>query len=283
MKIDGKAIASQLFQNLTKRVKRLQQKSITPQLAIILVGDDPASVSYVTRKKKKAEEIETKATIFKYALTITTQELLKEIEQLNNDTRVHGIIVQRPLPKHIDSEKVNQAVLSSKDVDAFHPATSFAMPLAKAAMLLLEHVYNQSKKDYVKTTFLPWLKTKKIVVMGKGETGGKPIIELLKKKGILPIIIDRSVTNQAKITKTVDIIICAVGKEKIISKNMIKKGVILISVGQHKETDEKFHGDYEEEDIQKKASWYSPTPGGVGPVNVACLLENLLVAAEKTT
>lgn len=278
MKIDGKAIASQLFQNLHHQVVLLSKKQIIPHLAIILVGNDPASVSYVRRKQKKAEEIGAKATILTYDASITNEELLRVIEQLNTDSTVHGIIVQRPLPEHIDTQAVNNAVIPQKDIDAFHTNTPFTMPLAKAALILLEHVYQSEKQS---DNFDSWLISKNIAVIGKGETGGGPVITLLEAKGIHPAVIDSKTKNPETITKHADIIITAVGKTRVLTKEMIKKGAILISIGQHKQSDGKFHGDYEEDDIQHQASFYSPTPSGVGPVNVACLLENLLQASKN--
>ncbi|MBP9719510.1 MAG: bifunctional 5,10-methylenetetrahydrofolate dehydrogenase/5,10-methenyltetrahydrofolate cyclohydrolase [Candidatus Levybacteria bacterium] len=289
MKIDGKAIAAELFQNLYQQITLLKEKNITPHIAIILVGDNPASVSYVKRKKMKAEELGAKATILNYELRITNEELLETIEQLNNDKHIHGIIIQRPLPKHIDTESINQAVLPTKDIDAFHANTSFDMPLAKAALMLLENVLTleilKQVQDDIKTgmTFKIWLQSKNIVVVGKGETGGGPIITLLKKYGITPTIIDSRTKDPLKLTKQADIIISAVGKENVIIPEMIKKDVILISIGQHKQKDGKFHGDYEEESIKDIAAYYSPTPGGVGPVNVACLLDNLIQATQRQT
>jgi len=298
MKIDGKAIASELFQNLQKNVAQLKEKKILPHIAIILVGDNPASVAYVKRKQLKAQELGAKATIINYELSITNEELLRAIEQLNNDSNVHGIIIQRPLPQHIDTEKINQAVIPSKDIDAFHKDTPFDMPLAKAALLLLENVYThrhsgERSDSRIKNgswtsqdddkTFQDWLQSKHIVVMGKGETGGGPIITLLSKYGINPTVIDSKTKNASSLTKQADVIISAVGKTEVLKPAMLKKGVVLISVGQHKQADGKFHGDYEEDEIKDIASYYSPTPGGVGPVNVICLLENLLKAAEMQT
>ncbi len=289
MKIDGKAIAASIFQDLTKRVALLKANNKTPHLAIILVGENPASVSYVKRKKLKAEEIGAKATILNYPSTpsagprgelgITNQELLDKINELNDDNTVHGIIVQRPLPPHIDNEAINQAVVPSKDIDAFHTNTQFVMPLAKTVLLLLETVYKQRKDT---ASFQHWLQTKNIVLIGKGQTGGDPIKQLLKKYDVIPTIIDSKTPNPQEITKKADIIIAAVGKKDIVTSDMIKKGVILISVGQHKEDDGKFHGDYDDEAVASLASYHSPTPGGVGPVNVACLLTNLIQACENS-
>lgn len=280
MKIDGKAIAAHIFHDLQKQIDTLKQKNIIPHLAIILVGDNPASVSYVKRKKAKAEELRCSATIYHLQEETTENETLELINNLNDDPNVHGIIVQRPLPHSFNLERINQAVLPEKDIDAFHPDTPFEMPLAKAALLLLEYVYKQEKTT---KTFTKWLQAKRIAVIGKGETGGGPIITLLKKYGVTPTIIDSKTHHPKDITKASDVIFSAVGKSNILTQDMLKNGVILISVGQHKQNDGKFHGDYEEQDVEHIASWYSPTPGGVGPVNVASLLQNLIEAVKKQT
>ncbi len=266
MKIDGKLIAQKIFEDLTIRVKKLQKKNIAPHLAIILVGEDPASQAYVKRKELKAEEIGAKTTTYNLKSEIQNSELEKLINKLNKDDLIHGIIVQQPLPLHIDIEKITQAIDPEKDVDGFHKNSKFQPPIAKAVLEILK----------------PYLtKSKKVVVIGKGETGGKPITESMKRIGIDPIIIDSKTNNPKALTKTADIIISAVGKSNVIKANMIKKGALLISIGMHKGSDDKLHGDYEENQIKEIASFYTPTPGGVGPANVAMLLKNVVKSAEN--
>ena len=304
MKIDGKEIAEGIFEELKKQVQNLKEQNITPHLAIILVGNDPASVSYVNQKRKKAEEIGAKATVLNYESGIRNQELIEKIEELNNDPKVHGIIVQRPLPEHINSEEINNATDPKKDVDAFCSQTKFQMPLAAAVLKILEHIYQlgKPKRGVTQIERLPttrssdalasmeralagkkkwqdperWLKAKNIVVIGKGETGGRPVIDMLKKMGIEPQVIDSKTANSKQITKNADIIISTVGKSNILKAENIKKGVILIGVGMHKGEDDKLHGDYNQDEIKDIASFYTPIPGGVGPVNVAMLLKNLV-------
>ncbi|MBI1982336.1 MAG: bifunctional 5,10-methylenetetrahydrofolate dehydrogenase/5,10-methenyltetrahydrofolate cyclohydrolase [Candidatus Levybacteria bacterium] len=278
MRVDGRAIAQSILDDLKNRRENLKKKGVTPHLVIILIGNDPASHVYVRQKELKAKEIGVKVTLVNYESRITNQELITTIEQWNNDNNVHGIIVQRPLPKHIDSEQIAQAVDPKKDVDGFHPESKFEMPLSIAVLCILEHIFSSSKKS--SHNFINWLKEKSIVIIGKGEAGGKPIINKLRTLGVQPLIIDSKTTNPEVIIKKADIIISAVGKPNIVRSEIIKKGTILISVGLYKGGDEKLHGDYNEEKIKDIASFYTPTPGGVGPVNVACLLENLVIAAE---
>lgn len=267
MKIDGKEIAQNILASLKKRTDLLK-KNVTPHLVIILVGNDPASESYVKQKVQKGEAIGIKVTVKNYQLPIINYQLLEAIEQLNNDSNVHGIIVQQPLPSHIDVAATINAVNPQKDVDGFHPNSKFPMPLAVAVLKILDNVNKN------------W-QTKKIVIIGKGETGGGPVIKTLRDLGVQPLIIDSKTQNAQELTKTADIIISSVGKPNIVKADAIKKGVILISVGLHKGSDGKLHGDYEESEIADIAGFYTPTPGGVGPVNVACLLENLIQATEQ--
>lgn len=268
MKIDGRKIAQKILEELKEKVKKLREKNKIPNLAIILIGNDPASKTYVKQKILTAEKIGIKTSLFQYPSSISTKDLLKYLNDLNHLSTVHGIIVQRPVPQTINIEKLDQAIDSKKDVDGFHPDSKFEPPIFMAALTLLNQI-NITPKG------------KNIVILGKGETGGKPIINIFKKMGINPIVIDSKTENPENITKNADIIISAVGKPQVIKPEMIKREVILISVGLHKESDGKLHGDYEEKEIRNIASFYTPTPGGVGPVNVAMLLKNLLTACKN--
>lgn len=279
MKIDGKEIAGEILEELRIKVAKLKKKQITPMLAIILVGNDPASVTYVRQKELKVQSIGAKTIIKQFSPEISELKLIQTIRQFNNNDNIHGIIVQQPLPSHIDTKKITLAISPKKDIDGFNPKSTFQPPISLAVLKILEKVYIYTPR--VEPRFIEWLKNKKMVVIGKGETGGRPIIESLKKMGIEPTIIDSKTINHKLLTKKTDIIISAVGKENIINSKMIKKGVILISVGLHKGSDGKLHGDYEEKDIRHIASFYTPTPGGVGPVNVTMLLENLIIASES--
>lgn len=285
-RIDGKAIAQEILSNLRKRVKQITQQDITPHLVIILVGEDPASAAYVRQKELTAEKIGAKSTTVHLEASISQNQLLKIIEQYNNDNTVHGIIVQQPLPSQINTSVIVQIIKPEKDVDGFHSETSFPMPLAAAVIKILKHVYSSSEARSSRLSasndnFEKWLQSQNIVVIGKGETGGRPVTQALKQRGANVAVIDSKTQNPKKLTKKATVIISAVGRKNIITPEMISKGVILVSVGLHKGEDDKLHGDYDEEEIAGFASFYTPTPGGVGPVNVAMLLENLLTAAEK--
>ncbi len=266
MKIDGREIATEILNRLKLRVQKLKEKNIVSCLAIILVGKNPQSISYIEQKELKANKIGVKVIIKNLSSDINQNELLKIIEKLNTDNTIHGIIVQRPLPSHIDSDAIDNAVVSQKDVDGFNPDSKFQPPIAEAVIKILESV-DKNFRD------------KKIAVIGKGETGGGPIIKTFEKMGINFQTIDSKTENKNEITKNSDIVISAVGKPNIVNSE-IKPGVILVSVGFCKGDDGKMHGDYNEDKIKNIASFYTPTPGGVGPVNVAMLLENLVKATD---
>ena len=279
MKIDGKEIAQGILDNLKQQIVKFKEKNIISNLAIILVGDDPASIAYVNQKIIKAKSIGAKTTLRKLPSKISTSDLLCVIQELNRDENVNGIIIQQPLPLQIDLGKIINAVDPEKDVDGFHPSSHFQMPIVMAVLGILENIF---EKLFLTGPLTKWLKSKKIVIIGKGETGGKPIIQMLKKQDVEPIIIDSKTLLPEKITKKADIIICAVGKANILKPQMLKKGVILIGLGIHRGKDEKLHGDYVGNEIKDIASFYTPIPGGIGPVNVAMLLQNLVKAGGKS-
>ncbi|MDP3955166.1 MAG: bifunctional methylenetetrahydrofolate dehydrogenase/methenyltetrahydrofolate cyclohydrolase, partial [bacterium] len=184
MKIDGREIAQEILDSL--------QKTIAPHLAIILVGDDPASKAYIGQKELKTKEIGAKTTTLNLSSNVSSEQLLKTIEQFNNDNNIHGIIVQRPLPAHIDDEAVTLAIDPKKDIDGLRPDSPYPMPIAEAVLKILSHLGwwqadpEQSRRrshDSSEVNFISWLKTKHAVVIGKGKTGGGPVIEALKKLG----------------------------------------------------------------------------------------------------
>jgi len=296
MRLNGTAIAQEMYHELQDRVGELQKKNTTPHLVVILVGKNPASVAYVTLKKKKAEAIGAIVTILRYEEAVTTQELLEKLKQLNIDSSVHGILIQRPLPSHINVAKLEETTNPDKDVDGFHPNSPYTLPLPLAVVKILEEVYDQtspqpSPKRRGSTGSLSlegegemltkWLQSKSIVILGKGPTGGGPILAYLTKLHLKPTMIDSKTPNPDTQTQKADIIIAATGRETMITPENVKQGVILIGVGVLKGRDGKLHGDYEPEAIEDIASFYTPTPGGVGPVNVAKLMDNLITAAEK--
>ncbi|HUD44540.1 MAG TPA: bifunctional 5,10-methylenetetrahydrofolate dehydrogenase/5,10-methenyltetrahydrofolate cyclohydrolase [Patescibacteria group bacterium] len=287
MLINGREIAEEMYADLIKRVGELKKNNITPHLAVILAGNDKNSLSYIRQKKLAAEKIGAKLSIIQLAKNTSTQDLLQIIHQLNFNDSVHAIVVQKPLPNQIDVAQIDKAVNSNKDVDAFNPQSKFVLALPLAVIKILQICHSQNNltmKQFnnLSSDFLSWLKTKSIVILGKGQTAGQPTIDYLQKLGLQPIVIDQHTPNPQALTKSADIIISAVGKENTIRKNNIKPGVILIGVGMDTNEENKLRGDYNVDEIKDIASFYTPTPGGVGPVNVASLMENVITAAEQS-
>lgn len=279
MIIDGKTLASEKLSMLAKKVVKLNKKGITPTMAIILMGNNEASNIYVRQKGIKAKEIGAGVKVFPVKETTTNDELTKLVKKLDKNPKIHGIILQRPAPANIKVDELTNLVSPSKEVDGFGKKPNYLVPVAQAVVLMLNTVH---KNLGSKINFTNWLKTKRIAVIGKGQTAGHPIIELLKSRGVTPRVIDSKTKNRSEILKNSDIIISAVGKRVLTSKE-VKKNVILIGVGIYSDQNGKLKGDYDDSDVEKVASFYSPTPGGVGPLNVACLMENLLNAAINQT
>ncbi len=282
MIIDGRTIANHILAELLIRVDDLQEEyNIQPHLAVIRVGEDPAITSYINQKEKMAKKIGAVVSVYNFPESVTQQTLKESIAFLQQKTDIHGLILQLPVPSHINYEELIHDIHPDKDVDGFVSGSQFVIPVASAVMKALEI---PMIKETLTTgaSFNEWVRSKKIVVMGKGKTGGLPIIQLLRERGADVRVIDSQTENPTAITQEADIVITAVGKPNILTADMIKKDAILIGIGMGMDTEGNFVGDYNEKDIQDKAAWYTPIPGGVGPINVACLMENLVIAAEHS-
>lgn len=312
MKIDGKAIAGKIYVDLMSRVGELKKKNlpagrqgITPKLAVILIGDDPSSVSYVKQKEKHAKNIGVDLLIDRLPATISQEQLQTLLQTYNTDSAIHGVIVQRPAPKQISKEFLDCAVIPEKDVDGFHPDSDFAAPVALAVERILKEVYSSSEKQsdesrsavlslpkgsrfgrlrrpHSNNNFYDWLLGQDIVVLGKGETAGQPIISHFNGRNAQLTVIDSQTDRPEEIIGGADIVISAVGKKDVITPSMVDKKAIVIGVGLHTE-DGRLRGDFNNAEIAERVAYYSPTPGGVGPVNVAMLLSNVVRAAEEQT
>jgi methylenetetrahydrofolate dehydrogenase (NADP+)/methenyltetrahydrofolate cyclohydrolase len=219
-----------------------------------------------------------------YPDTVSPKTLEKTIDHYNKDKKVHGLIVQRPIPTFVGVVgDILNSVSLAKDVDGFIPHSPFEVPVAVAIIKILEHIHKQLKTaNLIQMNFKPWLNSQKIAVVGRGSTAGTPIASTLSRYNCTTSIIHTKTSHPASILKTATVIISCVGKEHIIKRNNISRGVILISVGLSRGRDGKLHGDYNDETIKPIASFYTPTPGGVGPVNIACLMSNLVDATLMT-
>lgn len=275
--IDGRHIAEEILTTLREHVKK---SHLSPHIEVILIGDNPSSLSYIKQKQKAAESIGATLHLTQFEPTVTKEELKNTISTFNTAHNVSGIIIQRPIPvQSTIPPDIISSIAPEKDVDGFVPHTIHEVPVAKGVISILEYIFYK-QFNTPQLDFPTWLRGQHVVVLGKGETAGKPIIEILEKFSVPVIIIDRSTPNPHELTKEATIIITCVGVPGLISRNHIQDQVILLSVGLSR-VDGKLIGDYDVEDIQDKASFYTPTPGGVGPVNVACLMQNLVKAAEQ--
>lgn len=265
--LDGKKLSKKILDEVAQKVAKLEKK---PHLVVILVGDDPASELYVGLKKKKAEQIGIKSTVLKYPENTHELTILSEIEKLNNDNDVHAILVQLPLPKHINQQKVIQAICPKKDVDGFTPenigrvsigSEPYAYACTPKGILMLLDEY---KID---------LEGKHVVVVGRSNIVGKPFAQMALNRNATVTICHSYTKNLADIIKTADVLVSAVGKHKIIRKEMIKSGCVIIDAGTSVINGKSF-GDVDFEQIFEITSYITPVPGGVGPMTIACLMEN---------
>lgn len=274
--IDGKAVALNVKNQVKFECEALKKKGITPGLAVIIVGDDPASQVYVRNKERACEECGFHSV--KYALDVNTtqQELNALIDELNNDDSINGILCQLPLPSHLDDKEVINRIDPIKDVDAFHPVNVGAimigdynfLPCTPAGVMELIHSTGVE------------LEGKKAVVMGRSNIVGKPMAMLLLHENATVEITHSKTTNLSEITSEADILVAAVGKAKFVKADMVKQGAVVIDVGMDRDENSKLCGDVDFEDVKEKCSYITPVPGGVGPMTIAMLMKNTLTAAK---
>lgn len=284
--IDGKSIAQSIREEIKIKTEALKTKGITPCLAVILVGSNPASVSYVTGKQKALAEVGMNDRSVRLPESTTEQELISLIQELNADKNVHGILVQLPLPQHIDEEKIILAIDPAKDVDGFHPVNVGNLVIGKKTFLpCTPHgIIVLLKRMNIETD------GKTAVVIGRSNIVGKPAALLLARKDLnATVTICHSGTkNIADITRRADILIAAAGRTNIVTADMVKEGSAVIDVGVNRIPDAskksgfRLAGDVDFENVKEKAAFITPVPGGVGPMTIAMLMANTLEAAENT-
>jgi methylenetetrahydrofolate dehydrogenase (NADP+)/methenyltetrahydrofolate cyclohydrolase len=279
VKLDGRLIAENILEDLKTQVSKLREKGIVPTLLVVLIGNDEQSIAYVKQKEIKAAQIGARTEVLTFDHSMEHEEARDLLKKLNADKNVHGIIIQRPAPENLKVDELSELIDAKKEVDGFGNNSPYVVPVAQAVRVLISDGF---MKMNLNIDFDSWLKKQNIVVMGKGETAGKPIINYLKKLGVNPQIIDSKTQSPKQISKQADILISCVGKDKTVTPDMIKKGAILIGVGLNTNNEGKLRGDFHADEIRDIVSFYSPTPGGVGPVNVASLLSNLVSAASQT-
>ena len=284
----GKDVSEEIYAELRQRIETLKTKGVTPGLAVVLVGDDPASQVYVRKKGEMCEELGMHSTIIRMPGDTTQEELMTKVNELNNDPAVHGFLVQLPLPAHLDEEQVINAISPSKDADCFHPSNVGRMLIGEPDFLPATPAGVQQMliRSGIATA------GKHVVVVGRSNIVGKPMSAMMIQKGAGA---DSTVTtvhsrtkDLAAITRQADILIVAIGKARFITKDMVKEGAVVIDVGTNRVEDpthpkgSRLVGDVDFEEVKEVASYITPVPGGVGPMTICMLMANAVKAAERT-
>ena len=274
--LDGKQIAKDYRQGLQDQVEALKEKGFTPKLSVILVGNDGASQSYVRSKKKAAEKIGMISEIVHLEETATEEEVLNELNRLNNDDSVSGILVQVPLPKQVSEQKILEAINPEKDVDGFHPINigklyideqTFVPCTPLGIMEILKHADID-------------LEGKNAVVIGRSHIVGQPVSKLLLQKNASVTILHSRSKDMASYLKDADVIVSAVGKPGLVTKDVVKEGAVIIDVGNTPDENGKLKGDVDYDAVKEIAGAITPVPGGVGPLTITMVLHNTLLAEK---
>ena len=272
--IDGKAISKEIKDEVKEAVSGLKEQGITVSLAVIQVGNDPASSVYVGNKKKACEYCGIESVSYELAEETTQDELLTLIEKLNKDEKINGILVQLPLPKHMDEDAVIKAIAPIKDVDGFHPQSVGALCIGQPGFVSCTPagIIELLKRSNVE------IAGKECVVIGRSNIVGKPMaILLLRENGTVTITHSRT-KDLKEVTKRADILVVAIGKPKMITREYVKEGAVVIDVGIHRNENNKLCGDVDFDDVAPVCSAITPVPGGVGPMTIAMLMKNCLTS-----
>lgn len=276
--IDGKLVSSAIRTELAEEIARFKSEfNVTPGLAVIVVGDNPASLVYVRNKKRACEQVGINSYEISLPKDVSEAKLLEHIENLNSDNSVHGILVQLPLPEHINEEAVINAISPEKDVDAFHPSNVGRIMTGNYTFLPCTPAGVIDLLDYYKIN----ISGKKCVVVGRSNIVGKPMAHLLlERNGTVTVCHSRTV-DLIEETKNADILVVAIGRPEFITANMVKPGAVIIDVGINRDHNGKLVGDVDFASVSEVASYITPVPGGVGPMTITTLLKNTLNAAKR--
>jgi methylenetetrahydrofolate dehydrogenase (NADP+)/methenyltetrahydrofolate cyclohydrolase len=276
--IDGVALSKKLRDQFAQQTQDLIQRGIQPGLAVILVGEDPASQVYVRNKVKACEQAGFYSVLDRQPANLSESELLARVQALNVDPKIHGILVQLPLPKHIDAQKVIEAISPEKDVDGFHVASAGALMTGlpgfwpctpHGCMKMLEDIGYD-------------LRGKHAVVIGRSNIVGKPMAMMLLQKNATVTICHSATANLKHHTLQADVIVAAVGKRHVLTADMVRPGAVVLDVGMNRDDNGKLCGDVDFEAVRQVASYITPVPGGVGPMTITMLLANTLISARRT-
>lgn len=275
--LDGKKVSAKVREDLKLEVDNLKKEEIKPKLAVIMVGNDPASKVYVRNKNKACEEIGIEYEEFLLDEKTTMEELLNVIDNLNKNKNIDGILLQSPIPKHLDINKAFRAILPEKDVDGFHPINAGKLSIGEKCFVpCTPHGVVKIIEEYNIET-----EGKNVVIVGRSNIVGKPLIQCMLQKNATVTVCHSKTRNLEEFTRKADILIVAIGKQKFITENMVKEGVVVIDIGINRNEEGKLVGDVDLDNVSKKASYITPVPGGVGPMTVAMLMENVVEAAKQ--
>ncbi|WP_096434717.1 bifunctional methylenetetrahydrofolate dehydrogenase/methenyltetrahydrofolate cyclohydrolase FolD [Alteribacter populi] len=275
--ISGKELAQRKRIEMKEETKLLKQDGITPGLAVILVGEDPASQSYVKGKQRACEEVGIHSELDKLPVDTTEEELLHKVTALNEAEHIHGILVQLPLPDHISEKAVIDAILPEKDVDGFHPINIGRMMVGQESFLPCTPF---GIVEMIKSKRIP-IEGKHVVIIGRSNIVGKPVGQLLLNEHATVTYCHSRTKNMKEITKQADILIVAVGREEMVGEEFIKPGAVVIDVGVNRNSEGKLVGDVKFDEAKKVASYLTPVPGGVGPMTITMLLHNTVESAKR--
>ena len=275
--INGKELAQKIRLGLKDEVLDLKKQGINPKLAVIMVGDDKASKVYVRNKSRACEEIGIDYEEFLMDENTTMDELLKLIEDLNNRKDIHGILLQSPIPKNLDINLAFNKIDYRKDVDGFHPINVGKLSIGEDSFIACTPFGVVKMLDEYNID----VQGKNVVIIGRSNIVGKPLIQCMLKKNGTVTVCHSKTQNIKEITKNADILIAALGKAKFVTADMVKDGAVIIDVGINRNDDGKLVGDVDFENVEKKASYITPVPGGVGPMTIAMLMTNVVKAAKN--
>ena len=276
LRIDGKQISGQIKEELKEKVAEYKKQGVEITLAVIQVGNDPASTVYVGNKKKACEYIGIRSLSYELPENISQEELLEKIAELNGRKDVNGILVQLPLPKHIDEDAVIRSIDPKKDVDGFHPQSVGALSIGEPGFVSCTPagIIQLLKRSNIE------IAGKECVVIGRSNIVGKPISMLLLRENGTVTICHSKTKDLKEVTKRADILVVAIGKPKFITKEYVKDGAVVIDVGIHRNENNKLCGDVDYEDVEPVVSAITPVPGGVGPMTIAMLMNNCVEAVK---
>ncbi|MTN43737.1 bifunctional methylenetetrahydrofolate dehydrogenase/methenyltetrahydrofolate cyclohydrolase FolD [Turicibacter sanguinis] len=278
--IDGKKVSEDLREDLKVQTEKfVEETGIQPHLVVVIVGNNPASMTYVRNKKRSCEAVGFKSTVIELADTITEADLLAQIDVLNQDDSVHGILVQLPLPKHINEDHIISAIDVKKDVDGFHPyqvgclasGLDSLKPCTPAGVIELLKAYNIE------------IEGRHAVIIGRSHIVGKPLVQLLLEENATVTVCHSRTQNLSMLTQMADILIVAIGRPHFVTADMVKEGAVVVDVGINRLETGKLVGDVDFDTVEPKASYITPVPGGVGPMTITMLLFNTLKAAKGFT